>query len=85
MTLPIGERQKVHAIVMRRWSELRKTCPVDKNQLLQVVNALDDWWINTGRASANQAIPQPMRGLLDEEHKMWMFAFIIREHLLDLD
>lgn len=63
------------------WKQVMRTadCPggLTKAQLLDVVNALDDWWEATGAAAANAAIPQPQRGILTNRQKARLFVALL--------
>ena len=74
MTLTTEQRQVLFAGVMRTTD-----CPggITKSQLLDVVNALDDWWDATGAAAANAAIPQPQRGILTSKQKARLFVMLL--------
>ncbi len=74
MTLTTEQRQVLFAGVMRITD-----CPggITKSQLLDVVNALDDWWDATGAAAANAAIPQPQRGILTTKQKARLFMALL--------
>lgn len=58
-------------------AEIQRTpeCPrtLTKPQLRAVIEAMDAWWDTTGAALANQAIPQPQRGLLNSRQKAFLF------------
>lgn len=53
-------------------------CPggITKPQLLAVVNAIDDWW-EANDSAANQAIPQPQRGILTTKQKAALFMLLM--------
>lgn len=74
MTLTTEQRRAI-------WQEVMRTadCPggLTKAQLLDVVNALDDWWEATGAAAANAAIPQPQRGILTTRQKARLFMMLL--------
>lgn len=50
---------------------------ITKAQLLEVVNALDDWWEATGAAAGNAAIPQPQRNILTTKQKARLFVMLL--------
>jgi len=50
---------------------------ITKPQLIEVVDALDDWWETTGAAAANAAIPQPQRGILTSKQKARLFVALL--------
>lgn len=50
---------------------------ITKPQLIEVVDALDDWWEATGAAAANAAIPQPRRGILTSKQKARLFIALL--------
>ncbi len=74
MTLTTEQRRAIFVDVMRTTD-----CPggITKSQLLDVVNALDDWWEATGAAAANAAIPQPQRGILTTKQKASLFMALL--------
>ena len=74
MTLTTEQRRAIFVDVMRTTD-----CPggITKSQLLDVVNALDDWWDTSGAAAANTAIPQPQRGILTNKQKARLFAMLL--------
>lgn len=74
MALTTEQRRAIFVDVMRT-----ADCPggITKSQLLDVVNALDDWWEATGAAAANTAIPQPQRGILTNKQKARLFMALL--------
>lgn len=74
MTLTTEQRRAIFVDVMRTTD-----CPggITKSQLLDVVNALDDWRDTSGAAAANTAIPQPQRGILTNKQKARLFAMLL--------
>lgn len=74
MTLTTEQRQVLFAGVMRTADY---PGGITKAQLLDVVNALDDWWEATGAAAGNAAIPQPQRGILTTRQKARLFMALL--------
>ena len=74
MILTIEQRRALREDLMRTGD-----CPgrITKPQLVEVVDALDDWWEANGAAAANAAIPQPQRGLLTNRQKARLFVMIL--------
>lgn len=74
MALTTEQRRALREDLMRTGD-----CPgaITKPQLVQVVDALDDWWEATGAATANAAIPQPQRGLLTSKQKARLFTMLL--------
>lgn len=74
MALTTEQRRAIWGRVMRT-----ADCPggLTKAQLLDVVNAMDDWWETTGAASGNSAIPQPQRGILTTKQKARLFTMLL--------
>lgn len=60
------------------WEKIMRTADncggVTKQQLLDTINAVDDWWETTGAAAGNAAIPQPQRGILKAKQKARLFV-----------
>ena len=48
-----------------------------KQKLVEVIDALDDWWEASGAAAANVAIPQPQRGILTTKQKARLFMALL--------
>ncbi|GEM_PF-6223696 len=74
MALTTEQRQVLFAGVMRTADY---PGGITKAQLLDVVNALDDWWEATGAAAGNAAIPQPQRGILTTRQKARLFMALL--------
>ena len=74
MSLTTEQRRAIREELMRTGD-----CPgaITKPQLVEVVDALDDWWESTGAAAANAAIPQPQRGLLTNKQKARLFVMLL--------
>lgn len=74
MSLTTEQRRAIREELMRTGD-----CPgaITKPQLVEVVDALDDWWESTGAAAANAAIPQPQRGLLTNKQKAHLFVMLL--------
>jgi hypothetical protein len=74
MTLTTEQRRAI-------WQKIMRTSDncggITKPQLLETVDAIDDWWETTGAASANTAIPQPQRGILTNKQKARLFVMLI--------
>ena len=54
-----------------------RSIPIDRTQLLAVVNAADDW-VDANGAAFNAAIPQPQRGLLTAKQKALILSAVVR-------
>ena len=74
MSLTTEQRRAIFVDVMRTAD---RPGGITKSQLLDVVNALDDWWEATGAAAANAAIPQPQRGILTTRQKARLFMALL--------
>lgn len=74
MSLTTEQRRALREELMRTGD-----CPgaITKPQLVEVVDALDDWWEATGATAANAAIPQPQRGLLTNKQKARLFTMLL--------
>ena len=74
MSLTTEQRRALREELMRTGN-----CPgaITKPQLVEVVDALDDWWEATGATAANAAIPQPQRGLLTNKQKARLFVMLL--------
>lgn len=74
MTLTTEQRRAIGVKIMRTGD-----CPggLTKPQLVEVIDALDDWWDATGAAAANAAIPQPQRGILTTKQKARLFMALL--------
>jgi hypothetical protein len=74
VTLTTEQRRALREELMRTGD-----CPgaITKPQLIEVVDALDDWWEATGAAAANAAIPQPQRGILTNKQKARLFVMLL--------
>ena len=74
MALTTEQRRAIREDIMRTGD-----CPgaITKPQLVEVVDALDDWWEATGATAANAAIPQPQRGLLTNKKKARLFVMLL--------
>lgn len=74
MSLTTEQRRAIREYIMRTGD-----CPgaITKPQLVEVVDALDDWWGATGATAANAAIPQPQRGLLTNKQKARLFVMLL--------
>ncbi len=74
MTLTTEQRRAIGVKIMRTADY---PGGITKAQLLDVVNALDDWWEATGAAAGNAAIPQPQRGILTTRQKARLFMALL--------
>jgi hypothetical protein len=74
MALTTEQRRAIYIDIMRTADG---PGGITKSQLLDVVNALDDWWEATGAAAANAAIPQPQRGILTTKQKARLFMALL--------
>ena len=74
MSLTTEQRRAIGVKIMRTGD-----CPggLTKPQLVEVIDALDDWWDATGAAAANAAIPQPQRGILTTKQKARLFMALL--------
>lgn len=74
MTLTTEQRRAIGVKIMRTGD-----CPggLTKPQLVEVIDALDDWWEASGAAAANVAIPQPQRGILTTKQKARLFMALL--------
>ena len=74
MTLTTEQRRTIGVKLMRTGD-----CPggLTKPQLVEVIDALDDWWEASGAAAANAAIPQPQRGILTSKQKPRLFVMLL--------
>ena len=74
MTLTTEQRRTIGVQLMRTGD-----CPggLTKPQLVEVIDALDDWWEASGAAAANAAIPQPQRGILTSKQKARLFVMLL--------
>lgn len=74
MTLTTEQRRAIGVKIMRTGD-----CPggLTKPQLVEVIDALDDWWEASGAAAANVAIPQPQRGILTTRQKARLFMALL--------
>lgn len=74
MSLTTEQRRAIREYIMRTGD-----CPgaITKPQLVEVVDALDDWWGATGATAANAAIPQPQRGILTQKQKVRLFVMLL--------
>ena len=74
MSLTTEQRRALREELMRTGD---RPGGITKPQLVEVVDALDDWWEATGAAAANAAIPQPQRGLLTNKQKARLFVMLL--------
>lgn len=74
MTMTTEQRRAIAVKIMRTGD-----CPggLTKPQLVEVIDALDDWWEASGAAAANVAIPQPQRGILTTKQKARLFMALL--------
>jgi len=74
MSLTTEQRRAIREYIMRTGD-----CPgaITKPQLVEVVDALDNWWEATGATAANAAIPQPQRGILTQKQKARLFVMLL--------
>ena len=74
MTLTTEQLRTIGVKLMRTGD-----CPggLTKPQLVEVIDALDDWWEASGAAAANAAIPQPQRGILTSKQKARLFVMLL--------
>ncbi len=74
MTMTTEQRRAIGVKIMRTGD-----CPggLTKPQLVEVIDALDDWWEASGAAAANVAIPQPQRGILTTKQKARLFMALL--------
>ncbi len=74
MSLTTEQHRAIREDLMRT-----SDCPgaITKPQLVEVVDALDDWWEATGASAANAAIPQPQRGILTQKQKARLFVLLL--------
>lgn len=74
MTMTTEQRRAIAVKIMRT-----ADCPsgLTKAQLVEVIDALDDWWEASGAAAANVAIPQPQRGILTTKQKARLFMALL--------
>ena len=74
MTLTTEQRRTIGVKLMRTGD-----CPggLTKPQLVEVIDALDDWWEASGAAAANAAIPQTQRGILTSKQKARLFVMLL--------
>lgn len=71
------ERRHVWAELQRLWSRKRSPCGIVKDDLFAAVAAADDAleaWV----ATYNAALPQPARGVLNQEMKGEILMLVIR-------
>lgn len=73
-TLTAEQRRAIRDKIMRTADNCGG---VTKPQLIEVVDALDDWWEASGSLSANGAIPQPQRGILTAKQKARLFLELL--------
>lgn len=74
MALTTEQRRVIQERIMRTADNCGG---ITKQQLLDTVNALDDWWEATGAAAGNAAIPQPQRGILTTRQKARLFMALL--------
>ena len=74
MTLTTEQRRAIGVKIMRTGDRPGR---LTKPQLVEVIDALDDWWDATGAAAANAAIPQPQRGILTTKQKARLFMALL--------
>ena len=74
MSLTTEQHRAIREDLMRT-----RDCPgaITKPQLVEVVDALDDWWEAPGASAANAAIPQPQRGILTQKQKARLFVLLL--------
>lgn len=74
MPLTTEQRRAIGTKIMRTGD-----CPggLTKPQLMEVIDALDNWWEASGAAAANTAIPQPQRGILTSKQKARLFMALL--------
>jgi hypothetical protein len=74
MALTTGQRAAIQQKIMRTADNCGG---ITKAQLIDVINALDDWWEATGASAGNAAIPQPQRGILTTKQKARLFLALL--------
>ena len=74
MTLTTEQRRAIGVKIMRTGD---RPGGLTKPQLVEVIDALDDWWEASGAAAANVAIPQPQRGILTTKQKARLFMALL--------
>ncbi len=74
MALTTEQRRAIRDKIMRTADNCGE---ITKPQLIEVVDALDDWWEATGAAAGNAAIPQPQRGILTTKQKARLFLALL--------
>jgi hypothetical protein len=74
------------------WTDIMRQEPINahldaavsgflKTDLKAAVDAIDDW-VNTNAVSFNNAIPQPVRGILTTNQKTAMLMYVLARHYL---
>jgi hypothetical protein len=77
-----GQRRDCWAEMMEGWSRARQGIPVEKDDLLLAVNAIDQW-ISDQSTSFNNALPAVVRNALTTSAKVELFIFVLRRRFLN--
>lgn len=75
-TLTEQQRADLMAQVMRDYPRALGGMPLDKADLREVIDSLDDH-NHSGTASLNSAIPPSQRALLSDAQKSWLQAQVV--------
>lgn len=73
--LTSAERERVHRLLMRRWSGQREACTFTKAELRAAVDAIDTW-LEANATTINQQFPAAFRTTATPAQKAAVLSYV---------